>query len=107
MGRVVNCNICDELIESREEIANHRKTKHQLFKKSICRFYPQCLDGDECLFSHELIQGSKNGAFLCPNGQTCSDQSCKFTEANHKNANEILCKFQAQCNRKFCPFQHT
>ena len=105
--RAVNCNICDDRIESREQIGDHRKSKHQLFKKTICRFYPQCLDGEECLFAHEQIKSVKNGTFLCPMGRTCSDQSCKFSEANHKNENEILCKFQAQCNRKFCPFQHS
>ena len=105
--RDVKCNICDDRIESRQEIGKHRQNKHQIFRKTFCRFYPECLDGDECLFSHEQENESLNGAQLCPRGQTCSDQSCKFTEANHRNVNNILCKFQAKCSRKFCPFQHS
>ena len=105
--RAVKCNICDETIENRHEIGNHRRSKHQLYKKSICRYYPECLDGDECLFAHEQPKGFKNGGPICPNGQTCSDQSCRYSEAYHRSAKDILCKFQAQCNRKFCPFQHS
>ena len=51
--RETACNICEDMIESRQQIGNHRQTKHQIFKKVLCRFYPSCLDGDECFFVHE------------------------------------------------------
>ena len=70
--RDVKCAICDDRIESRQEIGNHRQSKHQIFKKTFCRFYPECLDGDECLFSHEQENKSLNGSQLCPRGPTCS-----------------------------------
>ena len=105
--RAVNCNICDEKIESRQDIGDHRKTKHQLSKKIYCRFYPECLDGDECFFVHEQIKRPISRGPMCPKGQFCSDQSCEYSEGNHKNPNHTMCKFQAQCTRKLCPFQHS
>ena len=105
--RAVNCNICDEKIESRQDKGDHRKIRHQLSKRIVCRFYPQCLDGVECFFEHDLLNRPLNRAPLCPRGQSCSDQSCEYSEGSHKNPNHILCKFQAQCNRKLCHFQHS
>ena len=51
--REVPCNICGDLIENRQNIGNHRKTKHNIFKKVLCRFFPDCLDGNECFFAHD------------------------------------------------------
>ena len=66
--RSVNCNLCDETLNSRQDIASHREQKHKLFKKQVCRYFPRCLDGDECLYLHD------NSA--CVNGENCQDQSC-------------------------------
>ena len=109
--RPVSCNICDEVIESRQEIGNHRKNEHNMFRKVSCKFYPECLDGDECFFSHEPaspddIKSDKPGSF-CPKGDSCLDQSCTFSVASHRKINNILCRFQANCIKKECPFIHT
>ena len=109
--RQVPCNICEETIESRQEISNHRKLKHNMLRKVACKFYPACYDGDECFFSHENSENSiadqdKPSPF-CPNGIECSDQLCQYGEYSHKNVKEIDCKFQANCNRKNCPFVHS
>ena len=93
--RSVNCNICDETLNSRQEIASHREQKHKLFKKQVCRYFPRCLDGDECLYLHD------NSA--CVNGENCQDQSC---EKQHRKVLMLSCKFQENCNKVDCQFRH-
>ena len=109
--RQVNCNICEEKIESREEIGNHRKLKHNMLRKAACKFYPACYDGDECFFSHNNSENSiadqDKASLLCPKGIDCDHQSCQYGEYSHINVKEIDCKFQANCNRKNCPFVHS
>ena len=109
--RVVPCNICDETIDSRQDISNHRQSKHQIFRKVMCRFFPACLDEDECFFFHDpSFQKKANEekpSPFCPMGQNCSNQSCEYSESNHKDRNGILCRFQADCIRKFCSFKHS
>ena len=108
--RQIKCNICDDTIQSREEISNHRKIKHNMLRKAACKFYPACYDGEECFFSHDNSENSiadqdKPSPF-CPNGIECDDQGCQYGEYSHKNVKEIDCKFQSSCNRKNCPFVH-
>lgn len=105
--REIQCNICEEQIESRQAIKNHRQTRHKIFKKAYCRFYPSCVDEEECIFEHEEIIGYEAPSKFCPNGQKCSDQACMYSEANHKNANEMNCVFQEKCNRKCCDLKHS
>ena len=109
--REVPCNICKEIIESRQEITNHRKNKHNLFKKVLCKFFPACLDENECLFSHEESETEQikydQPNLFCPKGDSCLDQSCSFSESNHRKTNDISCRFQANCNRKECRFVHS
>ena len=78
-----------------------------------CKFFPGCIDEDECFFEHvdkvnkENKKGNKGeNSFICANGDSCSDQSCKYSELSHKNMKNILCRFQASCNRLNCPFKH-
>ena len=52
--REVSCNICGEWIENRQNIGNHRQEKHQIFRKSLCRFFPNCVDEDECFMKIPL-----------------------------------------------------
>ena len=92
--RQVSCNICEEVIESRQEISNHRKNEHNMFKKISCKFYPECLDGDECFFSHDLASPSNiksdNPRQFCPKGVSCLDQSCTFSVAeNSQNGGNL------------------
>ena len=100
--RSIQCVICSEMIESRQEIASHRQDKHQMFRKVICRYFPDCYDDDECLYEHNLREDS------CPNGQKCTDQACSFSEQNHKrrSVNLNLCRYQEKCNRIGCIFKH-
>ena len=80
-----------------------------------CKYFPDCIDGDECFFEHktsinaESESESENGGqhrSFCPDGKNCSDQSCQFSESNHRDAGQILCRFQSNCNREKCSFKH-
>ena len=102
--RSIECTICSEILESRLEIAKHRQDTHKMFRKMNCRYYPDCYDGDECLFEHNGENSEiKTGG--CPNGQGCSDQECTFNEKEHMKLSQ-LCKFQEKCYRISCPYQH-
>ena len=108
--REVECNVCGEILENRQRISLHRKTKHQIFTIAKCKFFPECIDEDECFFKHEEEktpnQSTKSRSF-CRNGSSCSDQSCTVSEQNHMKSRNILCRFQANCNRMKCSFKHT
>ena len=101
--RKIECNMCGESIKSRMDIKNHRETKHQMYQTVFCKFYPACIDGNECIFEHALDSGE---ASHCPNGQKCIDQACKFSEQKHIKTN-VLCMFQTNCNRLNCSYIHT
>ena len=98
---MVTCNICGDEIESRQKIKEHRETRHNMFRKIMCRFLPDCVDGNECLFSHDqssdynYTQSESN--YFCPNGENCTDQSCVFSEARHMKG-RVMCRFQENCN---------
>ena len=93
--RAVKCNICDESLKSRQELSSHRQSRHGISRKQICRYYPNCLDGEECLFSHDNS--------VCRSGDSCIDQSC---EKQHRSAPMTICKFQENCNKADCRFKH-
>ena len=78
-----------------------------MFKKVFCKYFPECLDGDECFFEHEKDNSvtERNAYSYCPNGEKCDDQSCKYNEQRHTSS--VLCKFQAICNRLNCQFKHS
>ena len=99
--RAVECNLCGVMLESRQEISQHRQTEHQMDRKMYCKFFPECIDGDECLFEHKTA--AKQG---CVNGESCSDQSCQYSENSHKDVRNVLFRFQANCNRLNCVFKH-
>ena len=105
--RNIDCNICGELLESREQISEHRKIVHKMSKKIKCKFFPDCLDDDECFFVHEEtssqeLEGNQN----CKEGENCKNQSCEYTEREHKNFKNIMCRFQSKCNKPECRFKH-
>ena len=99
--REINCSICDEKITSREQISIHRQSKHNMTRKIACKFYPDCIDGDECLYSHGDLEKT-----FCRAGNNCVNQSCEFSEANHLKSKIILCKFQENCHRFNCTYKH-
>ena len=101
--RSIECIICNEKLDSRQDISMHRQTKHRMFRKMACKFFPDCYDGEECLYEHAVVSYET----CCSNGESCSDQSCLFSEKNHRKLNQILCTFQARCNRSGCQFRHS
>ena len=101
--REIECNKCGETIKSRTDIKSHRETKHQMYQKVYCKFFPECIDSEECLYEH--VKGSNEVSF-CPNGQMCNDQACKFSDKKHAKQN-VLCMFQANCKRLNCSYTHT
>ena len=103
--RSIECTICSEILENRQEITQHRQNIHKMFRKMTCKYYPDCYDGDECLFEH--ISNQENIQEGCPNGQACKDQECAFSEKEHINPiRDGLCKYQEKCNRIFCSYKH-
>ena len=101
--REVECNICGDKLGSRHDISSHRQSKHQMFRKFFCKFFPDSIDGDVCFFEHEEGDDKnkpKSYRPVCSNGQNCSEQSCQFNESEHREVNQILCRFQENCNRQ-------
>ena len=81
----------------------HRQSKHRMFRKISCRFFPECHDEEECLYEH-ITEPVPTG---CPNGQQCSDQECSFSEKEHKSLSNVFCRFKTQCNRTGCQYKHS
>ena len=105
--RKVDCSICGELLQSRDQISNHRNIVHRMVRKIKCKFYPDCLDEDECFFVHEEASTQEKEANnFCLEGENCQDQSCEFPEREHRGASNILCRFQSKCNNPACRYKH-
>ena len=106
--REIECNNCVEIIGSRQDLKKHRELQHQMFRKVSCRFFPNCMDEDECLYEHEGTNTEEynNGKSFCLNGSNCDDQSCRFSEQSHLK-DRVLCRFQSRCNRLNCSYKHT
>ena len=104
--RSIECTICSETLDSRQEISGHRLNKHKMFKKLSCKYFPACFDEDECLYEHNNAGNEEKVNNVCSKGNDCSDQSCEFSEQNHRISNPILCRFQERCNRAGCQFMH-
>ena len=104
--RSIECTICKKMLNSRQDISSHRQNEYGMFRKISCRFYPDCFDGEECLYEHSNMVPNGESISGCPNGQNCSDQSCSFNEQKHRNVNQNLCRFQARCNRAGCLYKH-
>ena len=103
--RTIECKICDDTLSSRLELKQHREHKHQMFKKIACKYFPDCYDGEECLYEHTNIQNESKEAG-CQNGENCYNQDCTFNENEHKILKKVMCKFQERCNRGGCQYQH-
>ena len=107
--RTIDCNICGINLESREDISNHRKIEHKMSRKIKCKFFPNCIDENECFFEHEEIQGSQEEARkskYCLKGEKCNDQSCEYSEVNHLNVKNVMCRYQSKCKKPECMFKH-
>ena len=105
--RNIECSICGDMLESRQEIVNHRQKIHRMFRKTPCRYFPECLDDNECLYDHKSSVNEETDLLGCPQGQNCANQDCTFSEKSHRSLNQTLCRFQWRCNRSACVFKHT
>ena len=101
--REIMCNRCGDHLPSRQDLKIHRESEHEMVDTVVCRYFPNCLDEDECLYVHDKIEDSRPN--VCVDGLACRDQSCRFTDKEHKE-NKILCKFQRNCNRFNCTYRH-
>ena len=84
--RSIECNICGEQLDSRDLISTHRKIVHKMSNRIKCRFFPNCLDEDECFFIHEETSRTEIADYKqhCLEGQNCKNQSCEFSENEHR-----------------------
>ena len=103
--REIECNRCGENISSRQELKEHRETEHQMVNKIYCRYFPNCMDGDECLYEHGKADFQEIAYGLCPEGVECKNQACKYNDKEHRGS-KGLCKFQVNCNRLNCNYKH-
>ena len=105
--RQIECNICGEILESRQAISNHRKESHNIFRRMKCKYFPNCIDQEECFFIHEDESNQEADEIrqnrYCPESEKCQDQSCKYDESKHQNLNAIL-YFQSKCNKSNCMY---
>ena len=83
-----------------------------MFRKIKCRYYPNCIDEEECFFVHQEEINSDLGEEklrqekYCPEGENCHNQSCNYGENKHKNLKNILCRFQQRCDKPECIYKH-
>ena len=85
--------------------------EHNFFRKMKCRYFPNCIDENECLFEHEEQDSTQSDerkakSRYCLKGESCEDQSCEYSEVNHLNVKNVLCRFQAKCSKPECMFKH-
>ena len=107
--REIECNICGLNLSSREEISNHRKIEHQMYRKFKCRSFPNCIDEDECFFEHDDNPDDRKAerSYFCPQGLNCRNQACDYNQSKHVDVGNVMCRFQTKCNRSECIFKHT
>ena len=58
--REIDCNICGIKLRNRGEISTHRRMEHQMYRTAKCRFYPNCIDAEECFFQHDEKSNNKD-----------------------------------------------
>jgi hypothetical protein len=73
------------------------------------QIFPNCIDEDEWFFEHDssnktLDQNRSEKSRYCPQGGKCENQSCEYTETNHVDVKNVMCRFQARCHRS--EFRH-
>ena len=107
--RTIDCNICGITLESRDQISNHRKTEHKMSRKIKCKYFPNCIDENECFFLHEENDDSheeERKSRFCLKGENCEDQSCEYSEVNHLSVKNVMCRYQSKCKKTECMFKH-
>ena len=58
----LECHLCEETIDSRKELNQHKRNKHNITKLKTCKFFlsNSCLNNDECLYSHIKLTESED-----------------------------------------------
>ena len=81
--KYVYCEVCNFRADSVSHLEKHKKVAHLRNNPKLCTFYLRgnCLNGNQCPFSHENNQGGEG-----------------FTE--------VPCWFQSNCLRENCLFAH-
>ena len=51
----LDCRLCAQASQTREELDNHKRVNHGITKKCIFWTSGTCVDGSECLFSHGIL----------------------------------------------------
>ena len=115
----VECILCGQVLCSRQELEKHKRQSHGITKIKPCRFWSSggCVDGDECLFSHETIPNTFYNINETPEADLKKDKYCKMgikcarqcgiSDEGHKKVKNILCKFNKKCTKQQCYFKHT
>ena len=80
-------------------------------RKVKCRYYPNCIDGNKCFFVHKENENKqpeerRGKSRYCLKGENCEDQSCEYSEINHLNVKNVMCRYQEKCNKTECMFKH-
>ena len=118
----VDCRLCGQALESRQLLETHKKNIHGITKQRECKYWvnDKCVDGNECLFSHESkihkydIVNTKTShkentdnfeIIYCKAGLKCT-RTCGINESGHKKVKDIPCKFGQACKRNICHFKH-
>ena len=118
----VDCRLCGQVYENREELENHKQNNHGITKLRECKFWAsgRCVDGIECLFTHDSKSYTSKGShtlgkhkevidtniqLYCKSGLKCP-RTCGIDQSGHKKVKDIPCKFADACNRNNCHFKH-
>ena len=74
-------------------------------------YFPKCIDEKECFCDHNEKEDKQTEERVgksryCLRGENCEDQSCEYSEVNHMNVKNVMCRYQAKCNKTECMFKH-
>ena len=76
----------------------------------------QCVDADECLYSHNKDKSNKEqtqrkkrsivDTDFCKDGLNCAQVDCEYGDDKHRRIRDVPCRFQENCTKQECPFKH-
>ena len=65
-------------VASRKDIKNHREQEHQMFRRVFCKYFPKCMEVDECLFEHGENVGEDDVNSQCSKEENCDDKKLQI-----------------------------